>query len=75
MEKGPSFGDSTFPCKEIEGGQNGIVVQNLDTRNTCVMEINAKKSENELRMWPRFVAVQSMSHISCDGEQKLRIID
>ena len=44
----------------------GLVVQNIDTINTYSVATNAKKF-NDLYMWPKFVALQSMSYISCHG--------
>ena len=46
--------------KRNGGFQIGIVVQNIDTRNTSAVG-KTQKNENVLHMWPKFVAMQVMS--------------
>ena len=55
------------------GLQNDIVVQILNTNNTSA--VGCGGGDNKLQMRTKFVAMQIMSHISCNGGQQLRIID
>ena len=53
---------------QINGeGQNGIIVQSLDTRNTSAVK-TIKRQEQAAHV-PKFVDIQNMSHISCQLEQ------